>query len=513
MPSVSSHTILVCWSCRQVIDTPGILDHSLEERNTIEMQAIIALAHLSCSVLYFVDVSEQCGYTIDQQCSLFRSIKPLFANKQLIGTSYVNRFLLVVVGSSHLFFSSVVVNKIDQQPWDTLDTDKKTMVQALADDANCSLMTMSNVSEVGVSEVKIAACDKLLASRVDARISGKKIDGIMNRLQVFQPTPRDDVKREPFIPESVKRAREEGAKKPQRSRIGYAETVDDDNDEDDAPMTLETARKSTRDMMWENGGPGVWAPDYREQYDLENDDWKFDSIPEIIDGKNIADFVDPDILKKLEALEQEEDQILSEMEAAKMNEEPESDLDEEEEAAVSAIRARKKIIKARKLATQTQNKPMVPLSVRGKGGALDTQQIKEKMDSIGVDSSKMLERGRSTEKAERARKRERSLSRKLEKRKDSDHDEMDIDEDGGTKRARVETTRSDVSEALSHSKPQDLSKMGLKDKETIQKAKKLDYRGRLSWKGGAGEGDNRKSVHLVKWMNTGKKRMGTHYCR
>ena len=37
----------------QVIDTPGILDHSLEERNTIEMQAIIALAHLTCSVLYF----------------------------------------------------------------------------------------------------------------------------------------------------------------------------------------------------------------------------------------------------------------------------------------------------------------------------------------------------------------------------------------------------------------------------------------------------------------------------
>lgn len=64
-----------------MVDTPGILDHPLEERNTIEMQAITALAHLRAAVLYVTDLSEQCGHSLDEQLELFRNIKPLFANK------------------------------------------------------------------------------------------------------------------------------------------------------------------------------------------------------------------------------------------------------------------------------------------------------------------------------------------------------------------------------------------------------------------------------------------------
>jgi len=55
----------------QVIDTPGILDHPLEEMNTIEMQSITALAHLKSCILYFMDLSEQCGYTIEAQVPFF----------------------------------------------------------------------------------------------------------------------------------------------------------------------------------------------------------------------------------------------------------------------------------------------------------------------------------------------------------------------------------------------------------------------------------------------------------
>jgi nucleolar GTP-binding protein len=43
---------------------------------------------------------------------------------------------------------------------------------------------------------------------------------------------------------------------------------------------------------------------------LEKEEWKYDHIPEILDGKNIGDFVDKDILEKLEALEKEEEMLL-----------------------------------------------------------------------------------------------------------------------------------------------------------------------------------------------------------
>lgn len=493
----------------QVIDTPGILDHSLEERNTIEMQAIIALAHLTCSVLYFCDISENCGYTIEQQCSLFKSIKPLFANKELI----------------------IVVNKVDEQPWETLDPEKKEMIEALANDANCSLMTMSNVSEHGVSEVKAAACEKLLASRVDARVSGKKIDGVMNRLQVFHPTPRDNVERGVHIPDSVQEAIQDGRigstdHKPKRSRTGYAPTVEDDKDvEGDDDAMDGSYRKTTRDLMWENGGPGVWAPDYREQYGLKDSEWRFDAIPEIMDGKNIADYVDPEIEKKLAELEAEEEQLVTELEAQRMGEEPESDLDSEEEAAVEAIRDRKKLIKQASHRNKSENKPVVPRMIRGRAkdrhdpGARNDSVIKDTLGKLGVDASKMIERGRSLDR-ERGRKRERSRARNTELEDDGGIGDIEMENASLSKtqakkqkRSKSEGAKREASITRGHSRPRDPSQLGLHTEGAVKAAKKLERQGRKGWLGGSGEGDNRQAVHLVKWMNTGKKRNGTHYCR
>ena len=68
--------------------------------------------------------------------------------------------------------------------------------------------------------------------------------------------------------------------------------------------------------MWENGGPGVWAPDYREKYDLKDAEWRFNAVPYIMDIMNVSNYVESDIELKLRELEEEEAQQLAEIEAA-----------------------------------------------------------------------------------------------------------------------------------------------------------------------------------------------------
>merc|ERR1712226_1620303 len=142
-------------------------------------------------------------------------------------------------------------------------------------------------------------------------------------------------------------------------------------------------------------GPGVWAPDYRHEYDLKQDDWKFDAIPEILNGKNIADYIDPDIEARLELLEKEEEQLAAEAEAAQM-EYDDSDLDSEEEAAVTAIRERKRIIRKDKRTETSSNKPVRSRSIRNRAldkhddSVLSGYAIQAKLDEkLGVDTTLM----------------------------------------------------------------------------------------------------------------------------
>lgn len=68
----------------QVMDTPGLLDRPLEERNPIELQAIAALEHLDGIFIYIFDPSESCGYTLETQKNLLAGLKQNFETKEFI---------------------------------------------------------------------------------------------------------------------------------------------------------------------------------------------------------------------------------------------------------------------------------------------------------------------------------------------------------------------------------------------------------------------------------------------
>uniref|UniRef100_A0A8C6PP20 Nucleolar GTP-binding protein 1 n=1 Tax=Nothobranchius furzeri TaxID=105023 RepID=A0A8C6PP20_NOTFU len=311
----------------QVVDTPGILDHPLEERNTIEMQAITALAHLRSAILYVTDVSEQCGHTLQEQLELFNNIRPLFTNKPLI----------------------IVANK-------------------------CDVKKISELSEEN------QACDQLLAHRVNTKIKGKKVHDVLNRLHLAMPAKRDEKERPPFIPEGALNRRKAM--------------------EVDAPK-----RKLERDLEMELGDDYVL--DLQKYWDLMNEDEKQDTIPEVWEGHNIADYIDPDIMRKLEALEKEE-------ELKERAGEYESD-EESEDEEMQEIRTLAKQIKEKKQLMVLESKekdvhgPRMPRTAT----KVEKKQLEKEMSNLGLDmsdksNSHYAQQGQRSRSITRKRKREAS---------------------------------------------------------------------------------------------------------
>lgn len=59
----------------QVVDTPGLLDRPLSQKNEIERQAVTALRHLRGVVLFITDPSGHCGFPLSDQFNLLQDIK------------------------------------------------------------------------------------------------------------------------------------------------------------------------------------------------------------------------------------------------------------------------------------------------------------------------------------------------------------------------------------------------------------------------------------------------------
>lgn len=72
------------WRKFQIIDTPGLLDRDFEDRNDIEKQAVLALRFLSDIMVFVLDPSETCGYSMEKQTRLLGNIRSNFRDVPII---------------------------------------------------------------------------------------------------------------------------------------------------------------------------------------------------------------------------------------------------------------------------------------------------------------------------------------------------------------------------------------------------------------------------------------------
>ncbi|KAL3437210.1 P-loop containing nucleoside triphosphate hydrolase protein [Aspergillus tetrazonus] len=435
----------------QAIDTPGILDHPLEEMNTIEMQSITAIAHLRSAVMYFMDLSEQCGYSVADQIKLFHSIRPLFANKIVF----------------------VVVNKIDVRRPEDLEPELQEQMQNMLKTGDVELLQLSCTTTEGVTNVKNAACDKLLAERVAQKLKsgtnstgtpGGRLGDVLARIHVAQPMGGAQL--ETFIPDAVKNLKKYDKNDPNRKKL-------------------------ERDIEEENGGAGVYNVDLKKSYTLANDEWKHDKIPEVWNGKNIYDYVDPDIEAKLAALEEEEE---------KLEADGYYDSDESVEDAEDAdIRMKAELIREKrtlmrneaKLRKSLKNRAAIPRSAKAK----KLSQMEQGLDAAGYDPEAAVSRVRS-----QSQVRGRTTTRS----EVDDGDAMDIDPSDprqaiarakGRARSQAATNRlqDGVTDETARSKAERLAKLG---------QKKMNRMARQ------GEADRHQTVSLTKHLVTGKRGLG-----
>ena len=431
----------------QAIDTPGILDHPLEEMNTIEMQSVTAIAHLRSAILYFMDLSEHCGYSVNAQIQLFHNIKPLFANK----------------------LTFLVVNKIDLLRPDQLDESTQDRLQSILKAGEVEILQLSCATTEGLMQARNAACDRLIAVRNAEKLASStnsagestgRLGDLLRRIHVAQPL--GGVVREIYVPEAVKNKEKYEKEDPMR-------------------------RKLERDIEEQEGGPGVYNINLKKDYLLEDDEWKDDKVPEILDGKNVYDFIDPDIEQKLKALEEEEDRL----EAEGYYDESDYLEDDEEEGIkqkAEVIREKRILIRNEaRMRKSLKNRAIIPRSAK----KTKLSAMEGALTKLGFDTTKISARARS-----------QSRGRAPSRGRSEGSDAMDVDKPLTLK----ERARS-FSRAPSTNRRED----GVTNETARTKAERMAKLGqkKMNRMARQGEADRHQTASLPKHLLAGKRKMGS----
>ena len=208
----------------QFLDSPGVLKRAIEERNNIEMQALTALAHLKTAVLFFIDVSETSGYSIEEQISLFRQLRPLYTSKPVIvGYSKVDLlWSSPAEDDEDLQMEGAGLSPLFQAPTDQDSPEllnsrrilKEFQEQEMLENPEIMFMEFSNQDRASVEQVREAICQKLLNFRLAQRKVGdnsrlKSDEDYLVGVKVQMPTvTRNSIHVRPNIPDVVRQNRQ-----------------------------------------------------------------------------------------------------------------------------------------------------------------------------------------------------------------------------------------------------------------------------------------------------------------
>lgn len=331
----------------------------------------------------------------------------------------------------------MVINKIDIMRPEDLDTETKEKLEGILKSGDVELLQLSCTTTEGVTEVKNAACERLIADRVAQKLKagtnssgsvGGRLGDVLTRIHVAQPL--GGIVREPHIPDAIRAIKKFNKDDPTRRRLA-------------------------RDIEEENGGAGVFNIDLKQDYLLEDPDWKHDRVPEVLNGKNVYDFIDPDIESKLAALEEEEEKL-----EANGYYDSDGSVDDPFDAEIrmkaDLIRQKRdEIMTEAKMKKSLKNRALIPRTAKAK----KLSAMEDHLDKLGFDTTAITARARS-----------KSRGRKFVRSTAGTEDAMDLDTPldenplGAMSRARSQSNRREdgVANVTARSKADRLAKLGQK---------------------------------------------------
>jgi len=143
----------------QMVDTPGLLDRPMHDRNAIEMQAIAAIEHIGTICIFLMDITEDSGTSVEEQNNLLDEVKELLPEIDII----------VVVSKGDLMQplpSNWDEVKLAEESW---DGEGEPELPILLDEEGC--VTISSLKGVGVESLRLELVRRCKANMVNDPLS------------------------------------------------------------------------------------------------------------------------------------------------------------------------------------------------------------------------------------------------------------------------------------------------------------------------------------------------------